>query len=399
MSEAPADGRYDLVLYGATGFTGGLVAEYLAGRAQGASSGPLRWALGGRSRAKLEAVRARLEAAHPAAAEIGVLEADTADPASLDRMAASARVLITTVGPFLEHGEPVAAACVRAGTDYVDITGEPAYVARLIERHDAEARRKGVLLVPCCGFDSIPADLGVLYTVLQLPAGAPRVVQGYVQVRGRPSGGSWASFLRILGDRELRRERLQRSAGGGASARPSGGRKPLRYEPAVRDWVMPMPVIDPLIVRRSSELSPAYGPGFRYSQSLQTGSLLGAGGLIVGMGALFAVAQIGPVRRALERALPSGAGPSEEVRRRSFFRVTLVGEAGGAKVTARVSGGDPGYDETSKMVAESALLLAQERAALPLQGGVATPASALGERLIGRLQAAGMRFETVVGPA
>lgn len=395
MSEA----RYDLVLYGATGFTGGLTAEYLARRA---GLGGLRWALGGRSRQKLEAVRERLAALSPAARDVGLIEADSADPASLDRLAGSARVLATTVGPYLSYGEPLAAACVRAGTDYLDITGEPTYVQGLIERHDAEARARGVLLVPCCGFDSIPADLGALYTVQRLPAGAPRSVTGYVQAKGQPSGGTWASALRIIGDRELRRTRqltAEANSGGGHD------RRVLRYEPAVRDWVLPMPVIDPFIVRRSSELSPAYGPGFRYRQQYQAGSLLGAGGMLLGVGALFAVAQLGPARRALERLLPSGAGPSEEVRRRSFFRLTFVGEAGAARVQTRVSGGDPGYDETAKMLSESAILLAEARqseaarGALPLRGGVATPASALGERLIERLQAAGIRFETVLGPA
>ncbi|MCS6912012.1 MAG: saccharopine dehydrogenase NADP-binding domain-containing protein [Myxococcales bacterium] len=383
MSEARP---FDLVLLGATGFTGKLAAAYLARRRTG-----LRWALAGRSRARLEAVRQTLEP-DPSGARPELLEADTTDLASMDRLARSARVVLTTAGPYIEHGEPVAAACVRAGTHYVDITGEPAYLRLLVDRYDAPARQRGVLLLPCCGFDSIPADLGTLFVVQRLPRGEPCQLRCYVRARGRFSGGTWASALRILGE-WTPRSILRPS---GASTGASTGLRGLHFAAEVEDWVLPMPVIDPLIVRRSAELV-GYGPGFRYAQYLQAGSLLRAAGLVLGASTLLLLARSARLRQALERFQPRGTGPDEAVRQRSSFRLTLVGTAGGTCVVARVQGGDPGYDETAKMCVESALLLA-EQAEQTLPGGVVTPAAALGERLIRRLQEAGLRFEQVQAP-
>jgi short subunit dehydrogenase-like uncharacterized protein len=167
MKSPMNDRPFDVVVFGATGFTGGLVAEYLAEKARG---GVFRWALAGRSKAKLEDVLQRVRAIDPEA-QPGLLEARSDDDASLERMAASCRVVLTTVGPYALHGEPLVAACIRAGTDYVDITGEPEFVNGLLHRHDAAARERGVRIVSCCGFDSIPHDLGAL---LHRPEARPR---------------------------------------------------------------------------------------------------------------------------------------------------------------------------------------------------------------------------------
>ncbi|WP_290057527.1 saccharopine dehydrogenase family protein, partial [Amycolatopsis solani] len=185
---------HDVVLFGATGFTGGLTAEYLARHAPAG----LRWALAGRNRGKLEAVRARLAAIDDRFTALDLLIADSADPASLKAVAESAKVVITTVGPYLTHGEPLVAACAEAGTDYVDLTGEPEFVDRMYLAHDRRARETGARLVHSCGFDSIPHDLGVRYTVKQLPEGVPLKVDGYVRAGGMPSGGTFLSALTIM---------------------------------------------------------------------------------------------------------------------------------------------------------------------------------------------------------
>src|SRR5437764_2795960 len=187
-----ADREYDVVVLGATGFTGALTAEYLARHA----SDSTRWALAGRNRAKLEEVRQRLGQDQ---AERPLVPADVGDPGSLRALAESTRVLITTVGPYINYGEPVVAACAAAGTDYVDLTGEPEFVDLMWLRHHAEAERTGARLVHSCGFDSIPYDIGALFTVEQLPEGAPIRLEGFVRAGGTFSGGTYHSAVNIMG--------------------------------------------------------------------------------------------------------------------------------------------------------------------------------------------------------
>jgi short subunit dehydrogenase-like uncharacterized protein len=388
MSESQRS--YDVIVFGATGFTGRLAAEYLARKAL---EQPLRWAIAGRSAARLAEVKAALVAVNPACGDLGVLEASSADPASLERMAAQARVVLTTVGPYAEHGEPLVAACIKEGTHYVDITGEPEFVDGLLDRHHAAARERGVRIVNCCGFDSIPHDLGALFTVKQLPSGAPITVEGFVRAKGTFSGGTWQS---AIGAMAKLRDRPKRSRSAAPSGRKVRGIKPrIRFEPRLRAWVCPMPTIDPQIVLRSARGLAAYGPEFRYGHYVQIRSAVSLAGLVVGVGAVVALAQIGPARELLRKVRGSGEGPSAEERAKGSFKVTFHGTSGSARVVTRVSGGDPGYTETAKMVAESALCLAFDGDELPSAGGVLTPAEAMGETLIGRLQKVGIKFEVL----
>src|SRR6476661_4233720 len=186
-----ADREFDIVLFGATGFTGRLTAEYLARHAPAG----LRWALAGRSPDKLERVRDRLVDHDPGLGTLPLLHADVTDPASLADVAARARVVITTVGPYLTYGEPLVAACAEAGTDYVDLTGEPEFVDRMYVAYHATAERTGARLVHACGFDSIPHDLGAYFTVRQLPDDVPVTVRGVVRTRGTFSGGTFHSAM------------------------------------------------------------------------------------------------------------------------------------------------------------------------------------------------------------
>src|SRR4051812_44421488 len=196
----PDPRELDLVLFGATGFTGGLTADYLARHAPDG----LRWGLVGRNQAKLEDVRRRLADVDPALADLPLLHADSTDPASLADVAARTRVVITTVGPYLTYGEPLVAACAEAGTDYVDLTGEPEFVDRMYVAHHATAERTGARIVHACGFDSVPHDLGVFYTLQQLARleggelDAPVTVRGVVRASGMASGGTVHSAMTAL---------------------------------------------------------------------------------------------------------------------------------------------------------------------------------------------------------
>jgi short subunit dehydrogenase-like uncharacterized protein len=387
------DRRFDVVLFGATGFTGKLVAAYLL-RKQAKER--FSFALAGRSRAKLQEVRSGLAKLDPRAAELEIVLADASDRGALEAVAAQTRVVLTTVGPYAIHGEPLVAACVAQGTDYVDITGEPAFVDRTIAAYDHLARAAGVRIVSCCGFDSIPHDLGVFFTVKQLPAGAPISIEGCVRGSGTFSGGTWQSALNAfanLGEVRKRAKEARQSPPPGRSIK--GLRPSVRWEPRLASWLVPLPTIDPQIVLRSARALDAYGPDFRYGHYAQVKKLATVIGGAVGIGGILVGAQIPPVRRLLERVRASGEGPSEAQRAKGKFRVTFLAQGGGRTVVTAVSGGDPGYDETAKMISESALCLALDRAKLPERTGVLTTAAAMGDPLLARLQDAGIRFEVV----
>lgn len=380
---------HDLVLFGATGFTGRLTARYLAAHAPD----DCRPALAGRSRDKLASVRAELARIRPSWADLPLLDADVADRASLRRLASSARVAVTTVGPYLRYGEPLVEACAEAGTDYVDLCGEPEFVDRMYLNHHNTARRTGARLVHAAGFDSVPFDLGVHHVVGLLPEGVPLRVDGYVSVNARPSGGTLASALeasaRGLQMREVARERRSadpRPAGRRIST-PTGG---IRRVPFLQAWAVPLPTIDPQIVGRSAAALDRYGPHFRYRHAAAVRHLPVALGGVAGMAGLVGLAQLPPARRALTSRLGSGEGPSEERRARSTFSVRFLAEGGDRRIATEVSGGDPGYDETAKMLAESALCLAFDD--LPARSGQLTTATAMGSALTGRLQRAGLDF-------
>jgi short subunit dehydrogenase-like uncharacterized protein len=383
---------YDIVLFGASGFTGGLTAEYVA---RHAPSG-LRWALAGRNAEKLKLVRARLADINAACRELPLLDADADDTASIQRVAAATRVVITTVGPYLKYGEPLVAACAAAGTDYVDLTGEPEFVDRMWLKYHEQAERSGARIVHCCGFDSIPHDLGVYFTVQHLPADAPLTVEGFVRAGGEFSGGTFHSavnqFARLREYRKVSRQRRAREPR--APDRKVGStRQGIRYDKSLKTWVVPMPTIDAQIVRRSAAAHGRYGPDFRYGHYVQVKKLGSVVGLVAGVGSLLAASQIRFAREKLLKLKQPGQGPSAEKRGKSWFRVIFVGRGGGKTVRCEVSGGDPGYGETSKMLAESALCLAQDT--LPKAAGCLTPVQAMGDALMARLQKAGIQFKVL----
>lgn len=390
-----ADRSYDLVLLGATGFTGGLTAEYLARHAPA----ECRWALAGRNRAKLEKLRTQLAHIDPALAELPLVSAESSDQQSLRRVAESTRVVLTTVGPYVLHGEPLVAACADAGTDYVDLTGEPEFVDIMYVRHHQRAVQTGARLVHACGFDSVPHDVGAYFTVQQLPKGAPITVRGYVRASGAVSGGTFASALTAFSrvGRNVSAARARRRIeprGDGRSSRAVGGRPHFDHESG--GWALPFPSLDPQVVARSGRAVPRYGPDFRYSHYVSVPHLWTAAGIVGGVVGLATAAQIPPARAALLRRLPSGEGPSAAKRANNWFRVTFVGEGGGQRVVTQVSGGDPGYDETAKMLTEAALALAFDPG-LPQTAGQVTTVAAMGDALLQRLQAAGMRFDVIAG--
>jgi short subunit dehydrogenase-like uncharacterized protein len=392
MPAMPGEREYDVVLFGATGFTGGLTADYLA------ANGPegLRWALVGRNRAKLEAAAARLAAAGPVAPAPALIEADAADAVALAKVAEAPRVVITTVGPYALYGGPLVAACAAAGTDYVDLTGEPEFVDRMWLENHATAERTGARLVHCCGFDSVPHDLGVWFTVKQLPEGVPLSVNGYVRSNARFSGGTYHSAVNGFGRarQTLSAARARKAAEPRQTARKiRSAPARIRHDDALGGWTVPLPTIDPTIVRRSASAVDRYGPEFTYGHHLVARHLATVAGITAGVGVVAVLAPIPPARKLMLKAKSPGEGPDEATRAGSWFKLRFVGEGGGKRVVTEVSGGDPGYSETSKILAQCGLCLAFDD--LPERAGQLTTVASMGDMLLTRLQDAGIAFRVL----
>ncbi len=404
MSSRESKREHDVVLFGATGFTGKLTAGHLA---RTHLAGGLRLALAGRDRKKLEAVRDELARETPGAEDLPILIADAHDRAALDRVTASTTAVASTVGPYAKYGETLVASCAAAGTHYCDLTGEVTFVRRTIDRHHAEAQKTGARLVHTCGYDSIPSDLGTWFVAKayrEKHGVLPReLVHAAGESRGGASGGTIASMLFLF--EEAARDGAVRklladpySLVDGPRGEDRGDPLGVHFEPDLGLWTGPfiMAAINSRVVRRSSSLlekeaHAGYG-GARYTEVMSTGkgargafagAMLSAG-LTGGMGAL----AIGPLRRFVAtRFLPKpGEGPSEELRRTGYFVSRFVARGPEGVVRAKMRGeGDPGYEATSRMLGESAMCLAKD--ALESPGGVRTPASTMPRELLARLRA------------
>jgi len=409
-------------VHGASGFTGRLVAAYLLER-YGPPGDALRWALSGRSREKLE--RVREEIAQATGVEAGralpLVVADARDAPALASLAASTRVVCTTVGPYALHGSELVAACVGAGTHYCDLTGELPWMRRMIDAHEARARETGARIVHTCGFDSIPSDLGVQFVqeALRRRHGvfSPHVKLRVEGMRGGLSGGTAASMLHLLAEARADAS-VARLVADPYALNPQGERAgPDGPDPRVPAWdadfgawaaPFVMGAINTRVVRRSHALQGfPWGRDFRYDEALLTGTgplgRLRAAGVAAGTGVAALAGSVGPLRALLARVLPDpGEGPSPEQREKGWFRLGLYArcaEAPGGGLRARVAGDrDPGYGSTAKMLGESAVCLARDD--LPVGGGFWTPAVALGEALRRRLEErAGVSFEIVADAA
>lgn len=399
--------RYDIVLFGATGFVGRRAAEYLASQALSQSR---RWAIAGRDRTRLEGLAQRL-AGNP-----DILVADSRDAKALRAIAARARVVLSTVGPYALYGDALVDACVAERTHYADITGETAWVRSLIDRHHRRAARDGTRIVPFAGFDSVPSDLGALLLVrhLQRALGAdPAEVNAYFRMAGGFNGGTIASDVhrRESGQIEIGRDPfLLDQAGSRTRDDIERSRDPtaVRFDERIDAWVGPfvMGPINTRVVRRSASLyagwGEPYGPHFRYQEYTKYGAPLGGAkaALVTGLMGGFDSAMARPALRALlRRVLPKpGTGPSEKTMASGWFVTELLAVAAdGRRARGEIAfRGDPGNRATVRLLCESGLSLALDGDALPggaARGGVLTPATALGEALLPRLRLAGFRFE------
>lgn len=403
----------DIVVFGATGFVGKLLAAHLADHApEGVTVG-----LAGRSADKLAQVRAGLA---PRAADWPLLVADVQDVASLQAMAGRARVVATTVGPYARYGLPLVEACATAGTDYVDLTGEVLFMRQSIDRFHDAASTSGARIVHACGFDSIPSDLGVLLAAEQARADGEgeltETVLHVVSMKGGVSGGTIDSARTQL-DEMGTDPALKAVVDDPYSLSPDRAGEPdlgderdsvlPGRDPLLGRWTGPfvMAAANTRVVRRSNALSGwSYGRTFRYREVMGFGTSplapVLATGMSAGLAAGMAAMSFGPTRSLLGKVLPKpGEGPSEAARRNGYFRIEVVSRTTtGARYTTTINAkGDPGYAATAVMQGESALCLVLDRDRLPAAAGVLTPATAMGSALADRLRAQGFEISVARG--
>jgi short subunit dehydrogenase-like uncharacterized protein len=382
-----SDREFDVVIYGASGFTGRLVAEYLQAEYGGTD---LKWAMAGRNAEKLAAVRDEMGISK----DIALITANSDDPASLAEMAARTKAMITTVGPYQLYGEPLLKACAEGGTDYVDLCGEPAWMKDMIGQYDDVAKKSGARIVLSCGFDSIPFDLGVLFHqnhAIANHGGACENIRCRVRgMKGTFSGGTAASFMETMKRAQKQPEILEWLKDPFSLSPEVGAKQPPIHKPMeeadLGSWATPfiMASINTKNVHRSNALLDyRYGRDFQYGEMVLTGPGEKGEQLAKGMAKSNAFGDNPP---------KPGEGPSKDERENGSYDVMFVGDApNGTRIISSVKGDkDPGYGSTSKMIAEAALALVQD---VKGPGGVMTSAPAMGDALLNRLQShAGLTF-------
>lgn len=396
--------KYDIIVYGATSFVGQIITRYMKDQF---ADGAIVWAIAGRSHSKLQQVSDRI-----GLSGIDMIVADAADDAALQQMCAQTKVVMSTVGPYALYGDLLVQVCATSGTHYCDLTGEPQWIRKMQLRHEADAKKSGARIVHCCGFDSIPSDMGVHFlqrqALAQFGETCDRIDMRVAAMKGGASGGTIASMINMVkeaaGDADLRRELKDPYSmcppGHGFSAQQNDVK--ITYDDVYGSWIAPfvMAGINTRVVHRSNALSGnSYGAQFKYEEAIVTKGKGAARMATWGLAALMIGLAIPPTRWLLEtRVLPKpGEGPDEKAQREGRFDLVFLGStAKGDKIRCRVTGDrDPGYGSTAKMLSQAAACLAKD---VPdnMPGGFWTPATILGDRLIDRLQAhAGLTFEVL----
>ncbi len=406
-----SDSSFDIIVFGATSFVGRILCEYLVENY--GISDTVSWAAAGRSQKKLESLKRSLGAR---ANELPLLVADALSDADMTALCNQAGLVMSTVGPYALYGEPLVRACAETGTDYLDLTGEAHWVKEMLDRYETQAQESGARIVPCCGFDSIPSDMGVWH--LQKHArerfgqNCNRVSTRVKAAKGGPSGGSIATVMNVVKE-AARDSSLRRQMADPYSLCPGGTKRNPKQRSimsAKRDtvsggWIAPfvMATINERIVLRSNAFE-NYADNFRYDEAVMAGrgvrGALAANGIVAAMGAFAVGVVIPPSRWALEKfVLPSpGEGPTPEAQKNGYFDFRLFGRTpSGQTIKTKVTGDrDPGYGSTAKMLAETGMCLVTDMSKDEKPGGLWTTASIFDERLIERLtQNAGLSFEVL----
>jgi len=400
--------EFDIIFWGATGFTGKLVVEYMLQKY--GTNGSVKWAIGGRNAIKLEGIQKEF-----GAEEIPLVIADSQKMDMLERMVQRTKVVCTTVGPYAQYGSPLVEACVKYQTDYCDLTGEVQWMRKMIDQHQEAAQANGTRIVHTCGFDSIPSDMGVYFLqkkAKELKGEYCHQIKLRVKaMKGEMSGGTYASLSNVLVEAEKDKS-IYKILFNPYGLNPEGQQegkdgedlKKVLYDKDAKSWIAPfiMSTINTRVVRRSHALKDfPYGKDFQYDEAMMTGP--GFSGrtkgtmLLMGTGVMMSAKPDSFLRNTMNRFLPKpGEGPSKEKRESGFYKMLLIGKfADGTLIQGSVTGDrDPGYGSTSKMLAESAVCLALDEDKTPKMSGMLTPSVALEDALLERLEKnAGLQFK------
>ncbi len=376
------DRQYDIILFGATGFTGALVAEYISVHAK---SEGISWAIAGRDAQKLKEIQEGLEY------KPDIVIADVKDKDSLNKMAASCKVLMNTVGPFNWYGKDVVKACIDHHTHYLDITGEPSFVADVYNSYFQEAAEQKSCIVNCCGFDSIPADFAAWITAKKLPKGEPKMLKSYIRTNATFSGGTLTTAIQAL-HMEVQKKSIKTKI----KRHNDAPKIPLKihYNKDIPGWAIPMPVVDPHIVKRSAFRLPGdYGVAVSYGQFFVRSSFGKVFKTVLPIVSAMFLVRFKSFRKKMFDKFKPGTGPSEGRRAESKFEVICFGKSTTSEAKTIFSGGDPGYNETSKMFAQSAFTILDKIKTETITYGVLTPVEALGMDLVVRLKKEGIYID------
>lgn len=378
---------YDIVLFGATGFTGQLIAKYID---QYSPHEKIRWAIAGRNRQKLEKLQNQLQGLIMP----DIVIADIEEEESLDKMTSAASILMNAAGPFEWYGRKVVSACIKNKCNYLDITGEPEFITDIAEYYHNAAVNERLTIVNCCGFDSVPADLATWIAVKNLPQGKPIAARVFIRTNARFSGGTLITAVNAI-HRKLTGKRRPRKL------KPKHPDAPaininIHKEKELKAWAIPMPVADIHIVKRSAFLMPEdYGYAFSYAQFFLKSSFYKMLRLIIPILTGMTMLRFKWFRNYLFKRFRPGKGPTDMQRAKAKFEVLCIARSSDKEVRVVISGGDPGYDETAKMFSESAFTLLGKIRTKSQNFGVLTPVVALGEDLVHRLKNKGINIDVI----
>ena len=370
--------KYDIIVWGASGFTGKLICDYLANHND---INNIKWAIAGRNKEKLSRIAEKYS--------LKYYLADSFDSDSLDKLSSKSRLIITTVGPYSSYGEKLVASCIKNNTHCLDLTGEPEFVKKISMKYKESACNSNAIIMHSCGFESVPSDLGAYITVKELSQNNIDLTY-YLKTKGMISGGTWASFLNSISSGFSQVESIKSER----NTAPSKTLRKIFYSKRFEKWAMIFPVIDKYLVMKSSKNVEGYGENFNFNLYTLQKSLFSIILLIIGIASLTFLSKIKFIKNFLLSRIPSGTGPSREQRKKHWFQVNIIGKTKDIEVLTTISGGDPGYEETAKFISETALCIITQEEQLLSRKGILTLVECTGDLMKERLEKAGINITT-----